>query len=99
VTKRAGSNGKARDVSDWSGEALLGMLQRRGEAWESVVEHGRVPGWLVDWIQHCKALHPSATPDYDYLRELIADGECAAVVAAAKAARERAWQEEMAAEE
>ena len=81
-------------MSAWTNEALAAMLARRGWAWEAAAGSGRIPAWLVDWVEYCRALHPAATPDYSRLRRLIAEGEAEAAAAAKAAAREannKAW--------
>lgn len=88
------SLGRDRDVSAWTCEALEAMLARRDAAWEAAVGRGCVPAWLVEWVEYCRSLHASATPDYGRLRRLIADGEldaAAAAKAAARAASDKAW--------
>lgn len=84
------SHGREREVSAWTSEALNAMLTQRDWAWEATILSGRVPAWLVEWIEYCRALHASATPDYGRLRRLIAEGEAEAA-AAAKAAAHKAW--------
>ncbi|KAL4436953.1 hypothetical protein ABPG75_004092 [Micractinium tetrahymenae] len=88
------SRGREREVSAWTSEALAAMLARRDRAWEAAAAGGRVPAWLVEWVEYCRALHPSAAPDYARLRRLIAEGEADAAAAAkagARAASDNAW--------
>jgi hypothetical protein len=88
-------NSQLREISCWNAASLREMEARRQAKWEALVEAGKAPAWLVEWLDYCQEIPVSMAPNYQYLRELINGEEEQAVarrVAQAKAdSAMKAW--------
>ena len=90
VTKRSEGHEGRSSCTAWTNQHLCEMADRREAIWQEEIASGRVPRWLVDWVEACRCKTAADFPDYDFFRDLLEAEAAARLEASAGAVGEPA---------